>query len=318
MPNASSVVLCPVCGSSKTKFESSHVDRRKGLAGRWTYFSCCACKVAFLNPIPSLSELAAYYSAYYRENDHCGNNVAAGRGDQYPWLRRMFHCVSGDVDPRDFIEAKPGARILDFGSGVGTYLSFFQRRGAKISGAEISSAMVSRCVKAGYDVRQTDDLLTIPFSDSEFEVVYLMQVFEHLADPHEMMSEICRVLKEEGIAYFAVPNGRSLWRRVFRGSWVSGWFAPFHIFVYDINSLSYLADAHGFHVEKYWSRSPDSWWRLNLLAAIDTKGGIASSFEGVLGNTVIRGLLICILRLVELFTAERDCLVVRMTKVARP
>jgi SAM-dependent methyltransferase len=315
MPNDFPSVACPVCASPRLGAEFVNVDRRKGVPGRWHYRECEDCGVIFSNPIPSPDDIAAFYSAYYREADD-SDQPAIGLGGKHSRLRRMFHRLSGDVDPRDFIELKPGVRALDYGSGSGTYLSFFYAKGARISGAEISDRMISRCLMAGLDVRRIDDVRTIPFHDEEFEVVYLMQVFEHLAEPHQMMSEIWRVLRPGGVAYFAVPNGRSAWRRLFGSNWISGWFAPFHIFVYDLGSLAFLANRHRFRVETSWSRTPESWFRLNLLAALDRTRGVVDSEVGIVQTRPVRLLVMFVLRLIEFFVVQRDCLVVKMTKVS--
>jgi SAM-dependent methyltransferase len=57
-------------------------------------------------------------------------------------LRRFYHRLSGNVDPRDFIDASKGARILDYGCGNAGYLADFHARGFDISGAELSSRVV--------------------------------------------------------------------------------------------------------------------------------------------------------------------------------
>jgi SAM-dependent methyltransferase len=207
--------------------------------------------------------------------------------------------------------------MLDFGSGGGTYLGYFHGSGANISGAEISTLMVSQSARAGFDVRQIDDVHSIPFPDNEFDVVYLMQVFEHLTEPHRMMKEIHRVLRADGAVYLAVPNGQSFWRRVFGDNWISGWFAPFHIFVYDLGSLTCLAEAHGLCIEEHWSRTPESWFRLNLSAALDKTRGVVIGSTGAVNAAVIRFPLMVILRILELFTRQRDCVVVKMTKAKK-
>lgn len=50
-----------------------------------------------------------------------------------------------------------------------------------------------------------------PFADNalssnSFDVVICNQIYEHVPDPKQLISEICRVLKPGGYAYFAGPN----------------------------------------------------------------------------------------------------------------
>ena len=64
----------------------------------------------------------------------------------------------------------------------------------------------------------------------------------------------------------AIPNSKSVWKKVFGKNWVSGWFVPYHLFHYDKASLSKLARQHGFDMLESWSRTPESWFRLNVKA----------------------------------------------------
>lgn len=262
--------------------------------------------------------MARYYSAYYIENIATGTPIFQSSSTRYPKLRKIFHWFSGDVDPRDFIHVAPGTRMLDYGSGGGAYLSYFKSVGANISGAEISESMVSRCQSALLDVRHVTDSNKIPFPDREFEVVYLMQVLEHLRDPHEIMRELHRILADDGYIYLAVPNAASVWRKVFGNNWVSGWFSPFHLFVYELQSLKTLVQAHGFAIKQAYSRTPESWFRLNLSAMFGVRHG-AMEYRGTrLGRWLIRITAILFLRVLELFVKEKDCLVVKLLKSPRP
>lgn len=55
------------------------------------------------------------------------------------------------------------------------------------------------------------DALDLQFSNDSFDVVICSQVYEHVTDPEKMMDEIFRVLKPNGICYFAAGN-RLMWK----------------------------------------------------------------------------------------------------------
>ena len=238
-------------------------DRRKGLQGTWRLVECNSCGVISMMPMPTDEQLAAYYAAYSQDDEV---DLSRRVGSRYPRLRKLFHRLSGDVDPRDFVHVPAGARVLDYGCGLAGYLCDFHDRGVAISGAEIAGYVVEACRGNGFDVHKVDDFSHIPFADAEFDIVYLMQVFEHLRDPHEFMKELARVLKNGGRLYLAVPNAASVWRKVFDKNWVSGWFAPFHLFHYNRDTLASLAKQHGFDVVESWSNTPVTWFMLNRSA----------------------------------------------------
>lgn len=305
--------ICPACGELGLKADNSFElgDRRKGLKGTWTLVACESCGVICMSPMPTEAQLGEYYAAYSNDENV---DLSLKAGSRSPALRKFFHRLTGDVDPRDFVEVSAGARILDYGCGHAGYLSDFHQRGFSISGAEIASYVVQTCQQHGFDVHQVEDFSKIPFADGEFDIVYLMQVFEHLREPHMFLDELARVLKSGGTLYLAVPNANSIWRKVFGNNWVSGWFAPYHLFHYNRDSLASLADRHGFDVVSSWSDTPESWFRLNLKAAILQNEHRLDWRRHWLDSRLARFVLMIFLRLFELPVRERDCLVVKFRK----
>lgn len=286
-------------------------DRRKGLPGKWQLAECKNCSVISMLPMPTDEQLAAYYSVYSPDEKI---DLLPKCGSHYPLLRKLYHHFSGDVDPRDFVQVPQGARVLDYGCGLAGYLGDFHQRGIAISGAEIAGFVVDACRRNGFDVHKVDDFSHIPFADEEFDVVYLMQVFEHLRDPHAFMQELARILKSGGTLYLAVPNAASAWRKIFGDNWVSGWFAPFHLFHYNNKPLSDLAAQHGFDTLDSWSRTPESWFRLNIKAWLYSDENRLDERYGIIDSIWARIPLMVILRVMELFIPQRDCLVIKLVK----
>lgn len=261
--------------------------------------------------MPTDAQLADYYAGYAGD---APLDFSPRAGSRRPWLRKLFHRLSGDVDPRDFINAPAGARMLDYGCGNVGYLADFHARGFNISGAELSARVVEQCRQNGFDVRQVSNFSEIPFDDAEFDIVYLMQVFEHLRDPNVFLAELSRILKPGGVLYLAVPNADSVWRRVFGRHWVSGWFAPFHLFHYNVAGLARLGKGYGFELIDTWSNTPESWFRLNLQAWLQPSENRLDSKSTGLAWRPARLILMCFLRLAELPMRNRDCLIVKFKK----
>ena len=286
-------------------------DRRLGLAGGWRLVGCTSCAVISMDPMPTDAQLAHYYEGY---SGGASLDFSLKTGSHYPWLRKIFHRLTGDVDPRDFIDAPVGVRMLDYGCGNVGYLADFQARGYDMAGAELSASVVEQCQQNGFDVRRVYSFSEIPFGDADFDIVYLMQVFEHLRDPNLFLSELSRITKRGGLLYLAVPNAKSIWRRIFGSNWVSGWFAPFHLFHYSADGLKVFAHKHGFDVVKTWSATPESWFRLNLQAWLSPSENRLDSTSSWMSALPFRLILMCFLRLVEIPVRNRDCLVVQFKK----
>lgn len=305
---------CPVCQSNATTAEVERLsDRRKGLDGEWSLDVCGDCGSMFMDPMPSDSELNRYYEEYYEASAEDAV-VETRLGSRAPALRRAYHWLSGDVDPRDFVHIPAGGKVLDYGSGGGTYLAYFHSRGIDIVGADVSETMLAACARAGLQVRRVDSFDRAPFSDQEFDVVYLMQVFEHLRNPRASMRDLARILKPGGHLYLALPNGASFWRRVFGKNWVSGWFAPFHLVHYTAESLKRLGAEFALMPVESWSRTPESWFRINLKATLRKADNRVETSRNLLDSLPFRLLVGIALRVAELFVRERDCVVVHFVK----
>jgi 2-polyprenyl-3-methyl-5-hydroxy-6-metoxy-1,4-benzoquinol methylase len=105
------------------------------------------------------------------------------------------------------------ARILDAGCGEGVLVQEYSDKGRTIEGLDLNYA--SERVRRG-------DILNMPYEDGRFDVVLLLDVFEHLAyvDQPRALHEIRRVLRPRGLLFTSIPNLAHLNSRVrlfFRG-----------------------------------------------------------------------------------------------------
>ena len=101
---------------------------------------------------------------------------------------------------RKFIEDLPKeTRILDAGCGEGVLVEEYRSKGYSIEGLDLNYA--SKYVRLG-------NILDMPYSDDSFDVVLMLDVFEHLSfeDQPKALSEIKRVLRPKGNLLISIPN----------------------------------------------------------------------------------------------------------------
>jgi ubiquinone/menaquinone biosynthesis C-methylase UbiE len=93
-----------------------------------------------------------------------------------------------------------GARILDFGCGNGALVEAYQREGFDAYGTDI-------ILEEETDfLRKIDSSGRIPFPDSFFDLVVSFQVFEHVVNYADALSEIRRVMKTGALSIHTFPS----------------------------------------------------------------------------------------------------------------
>jgi 2-polyprenyl-6-hydroxyphenyl methylase/3-demethylubiquinone-9 3-methyltransferase len=104
-----------------------------------------------------------------------------------------------------------GLRLLDVGCGGGALAEAFAEMGCRVTAIDASARSVDvarrhaarRALRIGWAVAQSESL---PFDDESFEVVYLGDVLEHVADFDAAIDEAARVLVPGGLCVYDTVN----------------------------------------------------------------------------------------------------------------
>ncbi|MCL5432849.1 MAG: class I SAM-dependent methyltransferase [Patescibacteria group bacterium] len=113
-----------------------------------------------------------------------------------------------------------GKKILDIGCGHHAPLSYYlyHQKRAKVYAGDISKTSVTaatkRVGKANISVFSAEKL---PFKNNFFDLVYLLDILEHVKDPFMAVKEAKRVVKKTGLIfiefspYYGYPTGHHLY-----------------------------------------------------------------------------------------------------------
>jgi SAM-dependent methyltransferase len=102
----------------------------------------------------------------------------------------------------------PGQRILDLGSGTGSFPSNFGPFIAIRADLDHPSGSAENFAQA--------DAARLPFPDHTFDAVISNHSLEHFHDLAGSLAEIGRVLKSDGALYIAVPDASTFCDRLYR------------------------------------------------------------------------------------------------------
>lgn len=121
-----------------------------------------------------------------------------------------FEMITGTTAPElvRFADVRAGARVLDVGCGTGVVALTCARRGALVTGADLTPTLLERAREnaeiAGYDIDfQEADVEALPFADASFDVV--LSQFGHMFGPRpdRTLDEMLRVLRPGGTIAFS-------------------------------------------------------------------------------------------------------------------
>ena len=111
----------------------------------------------------------------------------------------------------EYLELRPGQRLLDLGCGPGLLLGQALARGAGAWGIDLSATALAlaRARAAGARLHACN-AEALCFRDGSFDFVTCVGTFEHFLDGGRALAEMRRVLRADGRICVMVPNSRTL------------------------------------------------------------------------------------------------------------
>ena len=99
-------------------------------------------------------------------------------------------------------------KILDVGSGFGEFSRKLAKRGKKVVAWDISNRTIEMCKSAGVEAYQIN-IETDPFIDcGTFDVILMLEIFDHLVDPLVVLAMLKVFFKSEGLTRFVDSERR--------------------------------------------------------------------------------------------------------------
>lgn len=190
------------------------------------------------------------------------------------------------VHPKHFLEKKPWFThhlskkdiIIDLGSGNGQNAIKSANFCRKVIAAEIDTnlieiAKITAKTKKIFNIKfETADLeKKLIYKNNSFDKVLFLDVLEHLTKRGQILSEIKRITKPDGLLLIGVPNSQSSWKKLQRSAGLCSFSDPDHKVEFSQKSIKKLLQKHHFKILEFGYGKYDT----PLRGVIDIIGGFS-------------------------------------------
>lgn len=232
-------VRCALCGGDDTELLHS--------APPWGYVKCRKCGLIYVNPRSKENAVQKVYEknklmSWFKNKTYDYRKM----GDLKNIEGRLRR---GEEIMYEVARYKDGGRLLDIGCNRGFILANAAAWGWEAHGIEIVP-WATKLVEREFDVKIYNCRLQEvdpPFEDGYFDAITMMDVVEHFHEPVKDLSEVRRILKDDGFLLLNTPDIGSAYAKI--GGYERMFRVPEqHLYLYDRKTLKAMLDKTGFEI----------------------------------------------------------------------
>ncbi len=227
----------------------------------------CASPVALKYPATTKPEEESYAITENRTGKH-GNLYACPHCGL--WMlskaeREAFSAIPSKPDPT-YLEEETGRRkasrkileriermttkgkLLDIGSSAGFFLAEAKSRNWDVTGIEFSIWSKKHAEEHFGLTIYNQPLEQLRWKPESFDAITMLDVIEHLTDPRQVLGEVKKILKPDGVFVLTTPNIESLAAKLTKQKWYA--VLPGHLFYFSPPTLENILTETGFRIVK--------------------------------------------------------------------
>jgi 2-polyprenyl-3-methyl-5-hydroxy-6-metoxy-1,4-benzoquinol methylase len=269
--DAPSSPACLLCSSTEGEHWAVGWDAEYHTSDtRYDYYRCPRCDVLFIDPVPSDRLAEIYPPNYY-------SYVSAERS--------VVHTLKNRLDGLSFrriLRTLEGSELaaLDVGGGDGAALDLLRQLDPRIRLTQVvdmdaGAEQLARRAGHEYSLGRIEDFR----SARRFDVVLLLNLIEHVADPGAVLRGVRDQLSPGGVVVVKTPNFDSLDARVFRNSNWAGYHCPRHWVLFQKSSFVALAERSGLELRDFSYTQGAAFWAASLLFWLAERGHVSITAE---------------------------------------
>lgn len=223
---------CPICASDEYMLITDSVR----FGNRADVLKCTKCSLIYLDQ-DSFTLPTDFYEGDYHQTYLTHVEPSAFDPESYyqkmlkvtrPWSEKIRSVLTGEET------------VLDFGCSTGHLLTQIQGDAKEVMGHELNKKEVEFCRdKLGLDVSSAP--LEERFSEGTFDLITMVFVLEHIAQPVELLTSLKRFLKPGGSFVILVPNAEDALLSFYNlPEFASFYYCIEHLFYYTPKTIKQL------------------------------------------------------------------------------
>ncbi|MEO7983827.1 MAG: class I SAM-dependent methyltransferase [Bacteroidota bacterium] len=268
---SSGPAYCPVCRQKNISAWSVAKDYEYfSLEDEFTYYGCADCGTVFIHPVP-VDRLKVIYPSNYYSFAHQSKNLVVRVKE---WLdKRFFKRILKTI-------TAPEIQVLDVGGGTGWLLDLLKKTDGRVhftQVVDIDPAAKKIAEENGH--AYFEGTVETFNSDKKFQLILLLNLIEHVADPLAVLQKAQSLLAPGGLIVIKTPNTDSWDARLYKKTYWGGLHCPRHWIIFSEKSFRLLIQPTGLKIKKLKYTQGAPFWAFSIIAALHRRKIVRISKE---------------------------------------
>ena len=259
-------LVCPVCASTRTILLNQVFDVELYTSSdAFDYRNCQDCDAIFIHPFPVDRLTEIYPDSYYsmeRTSESFLEKLKSKLDRRF--LSKILSMIPGS-----------SLSVLDVGGGSGWMLNLARAADPRVQYTAVvdlneKSRLLAEASGHVFNCSRVEDLET----DSRFDLILVLNVIEHVADPASVFKNLAGLLTQAGKIVIQTPNTRTLDRYIFQNSYWGGYHCPRHWVLFNRENLPFAVKGSGLRASQIRYTQGASQWAASVMGVLAQRGWI--------------------------------------------
>lgn len=222
----------------------------------YTYLKCPYCKTLFLKELEGDDLRTIYPTNYYSFISKTNDGIFKIKD----WWDGIFYrSILSKINSNNL-------SVLDIGGGTGQVLDTLKKTDERIRYTEIididkSAQKIAEKKGHVYNCSTIEAYHT----QRKFEVILLLNIIEHVADPADLIKKSGLFLADNGVIIIKTPNADSLDARIFRNRYWGGLHCPRHWIIFTESSFKNMLNSTGLTIQSIRYTQGAPFWAYSVI-----------------------------------------------------